>query len=173
MPEPTLEDYFGSEDRPKPKPKAKPKEAPAEKPKKLPPEPWRSRKPPSVTDHYGHEISRVGYASLVRAMDNMTDTPPKKQPDWAMVYCEGLGISLSRDGSQIRSAKFTLCSCYPSHTITLQGAEGRDNLIARFLTIWRKRKSFAWPAVMCEIEEAPRAEYPKREKLSRPKRRST
>lgn len=123
---------------------------PGKKPKKPASEDYfqerpRKTKPPICTDQFGREIKRVGPTSLRRALDNLSNITARSPCDYALVWCEELGVSLSRNGTSIRTAEFYLSACHPSRTLTKVGGEGRDELIKRFLRILKDRKSYAYP----------------------------
>jgi len=106
-----------------------------------PPKPPRY-KPPDCTDSHGEPIKRVGKAALTRVLDhagNVTGTSPM---DYAMVYCETLGVGIVRQGTQVRHSTFTLFSL-AGHELELKGAKGRDEAIRRFLRLLRKGKVYS------------------------------
>jgi hypothetical protein len=100
------------------------------------------RKPPACIDTGGNDIPRVCFAALQRVMDDPRNVTARSPYDYAVVFCEALGISLSRDGRTIQKAAFFVTTCHPYTSVSAVGAEGRDWAINYFLGLLRKRKSF-------------------------------
>ena len=133
-----------------------------------PPEPPKLKKDklPTCTDHSGNPIKRLGPIAIRRVLDHPTNMTATSPDDHASVFCEERGVSLSRDGINVRKAVFTMCACHPSRTVSFIGPAGRDKLIRRFMKLLRDGKSYAYPDRPDPVY-AERTEHPFRRKKKR------
>ena len=103
---------------------------------------WRGKGIPACTDTHGEPIKRVGFAAIKRVMDNPVDlTYERPINEYALVWCESLGIGLMRDGDKLPTAQFTVCT-YNNFTKDFKGAAGRDEAIRFFLKLLKKRRHY-------------------------------
>ena len=108
-------------------------------------EPEPRFKMPACTDTAGEHINRVGVISLRRVLAVPVNILGEGPHDYAMVFCEKLGLSLSRRGTTDKNAEWILGACHPAKVRSWNGVSGREAAIARFLKLLRIGKSYAFP----------------------------
>jgi len=105
-------------------------------------EPKKKRKKlPECTDTGGEVIKRCGPVALKRVLNDPGPVTAVSQNDYALVYCEKIGVGIWRHGARIRTAEFILFSI-EGHETVYKGAEGRDRAVDRFLRMLRKGKVY-------------------------------